>query len=151
MFMAQPLRVGGHYRLRRTKLARPVIATPLPAMVLRKGRALANLAASDTSLGGRSVKTSKACTLLLAVLLAGSAAADESTMKELTPTGKLRVALVFAPSKSAFFVVKDASGKPRGVTVDLADALAKTLSVAPAYVFDPNSGLATDAAESGAV
>ncbi len=99
-------------------------------MVLRKGRALANLAASDTSLGGRSVKTSKACTLLLAVLLAGSAAADESTMKELTPTGKLRVALVFAPSKSAFFVVKDASGKPRGVTVDLADALAKTLSVA---------------------
>ena len=41
-------------------------------------------------------------------------------MKELAPTGKLRVALVFAPEKSIFFVVKDVNGKPHGVTADIA-------------------------------
>ena len=97
------------------------------------------------------MKTLKACTLLLAALLASSAAAEESAMKELMPTGKLRVALVFAPSKSAFFVVKDESGKPHGVTADLADALAKTLNVPAEYVLYPNSGEATDATRSGAV
>ena len=68
------------------------------------------------------MKTLQALGLMLA-LLAGSASANESAMKELNPTGKLRVALVFAPSMSIFFVVKDADGKPRGVTADLADAL----------------------------
>jgi polar amino acid transport system substrate-binding protein len=72
-------------------------------------------------------------------------------MKELAPTGKLRVALVFAPEKSIFFVVKDAAGQPQGVTADLADALGKKLSLPVAYVLFPNSGLATDATESGAV
>ena len=41
-------------------------------------------------------------------LIIGSATANESAMKELAPTGKLRVALVFAPSMSIFFVVKEA-------------------------------------------
>ena len=72
-------------------------------------------------------------------------------MKEIVPTGKLRVALVFAPSMSAFFVVKDESGKPRGVTADLADALGKQLNVPVEYVLFPNSGLATDATEAGSV
>ena len=72
-------------------------------------------------------------------------------MKELAPTGKLRVALVFAPEKSIFFVVKDANGKPRGVTADIADALANKLNLPLEYVLFPNSGLATDAVESGAV
>jgi len=89
--------------------------------------------------------------LILATLIGASAAANESAMKELLPTGKLRVALVFAPSMSVFFVVKDADGKPRGVTADLADALARQLGVAVEYVLFPNSGLATDATESGAV
>lgn len=72
-------------------------------------------------------------------------------MKELVPTGKLRVALVFAPSMSIFFVVKDADGKPRGVTADLADALGKKLDVPVDLVLFPNSGLATDALEAGSV
>ena len=72
-------------------------------------------------------------------------------MKELMPTDRLRVALVFAPSMSTFFVVKDADGKPRGVTADLADALGRKLKVPVEHVLFPNSGLATDALEAGSV
>ena len=72
-------------------------------------------------------------------------------MKELALTGKLRVALVFAPEKSIFFVVKDANGKPQGVTADIAGALANKLNLPLEFVLFPNSGLATDAVESGAV
>lgn len=78
-------------------------------------------------------------------------AKDEDAMKELVPTGKLRVALVFAPSASAFFVVKDEAGKPRGVTADLGEALGLALGAPVEFVLFPNSGLATDATESGAV
>ena len=51
------------------------------------------------------MKVLAACGLWLALL--GSAFANESTMKELAPTGKLRVGLVFAPSAGAFFVFKE--------------------------------------------
>lgn len=87
----------------------------------------------------------------LALVTAGAATADESAMKELMPTGKLRVALVLAPSKSVFFVTKDAAGKADGVTADLAAALGKKVNVPVEYVLYPNSGQATDATESGAV
>ncbi len=51
-------------------------------------------------------------------------------MKELVPTGKLRVAIAVAPAPSALYVVKDsATGKFRGVAVDLGSALAKKLGV----------------------
>jgi polar amino acid transport system substrate-binding protein len=89
--------------------------------------------------------------LLLGALLAGGAAAQETALKELAPTGKLRVALVFAPSGGAFFVVKEPDGRPRGVTADLADALGQKFNLPVEYVLFPNSGLATDATESGAV
>ena len=72
-------------------------------------------------------------------------------MTELAPTGTLRVALVFAPEKSIFFVVKDENGRPQGVTADLASALGERLGVPVDCVLVPNSGLATDAVESGAV
>ncbi|TMI98586.1 MAG: transporter substrate-binding domain-containing protein [Alphaproteobacteria bacterium] len=71
-------------------------------------------------------------------------------MKELAPTGKLRVALVFAPSMSAFFVVKE-NDKPRGVTADLAAALGRKFNLAVEPVLFPNSGQATDALEAGNV
>jgi polar amino acid transport system substrate-binding protein len=95
----------------------------------------------------------KALTLcgLVAALLIGGAAANEALMKELAPTGKLRVALVFAPAGGAFFVLKEADGKPRGVTADIAAALAQKLNVPVEYVLFPNSGLATDALEAGQV
>jgi len=87
----------------------------------------------------------------LTTLLAAAAVARENAVQELAPTGKLRVALVFAPEKSIFFVVKDANGTPHGVTADIAGALANKLHLPLEYVLFPNSGLATDAVESGAV
>jgi polar amino acid transport system substrate-binding protein len=84
-------------------------------------------------------------------MVADAASAQENIMKELAPTGKLRVALVYAPSMSVFFVVKDEGGKPRGVTADLADALGKKLNVPVEAMLFPNSGQAIDAVESGAV
>ena len=97
------------------------------------------------------MKTGTVCGIVLALLFASGASAQENLMKELAPTGKLRVALVFAPSMSIFFVVKDASGKPRGVTADLAAALGNKFSLAVETVLFPNSGLATDALEAGNV
>jgi polar amino acid transport system substrate-binding protein len=88
---------------------------------------------------------------MLAMLLAGSASAQEGTMKELAPTGKLRVGIVFAPVMSTFFVIKDEAGKPKGVTVDIGEALGKKLNLPVEFVLYPNSGQVTDAVESGAV
>jgi polar amino acid transport system substrate-binding protein len=72
-------------------------------------------------------------------------------MNELAPTGKLRVGLVFAPVMSTFFVVKDEAGKPKGVTVDIGEALARKINLPVEFVLFPNSGQAVDAVESGAV
>jgi polar amino acid transport system substrate-binding protein len=97
-------------------------------------------------------------TLVAVALLAGAAGSDvtmakdeTSAMKELIPTGKLRVGIVFAPALSAFFAVKDADGQPHGVTVDLANELAQQLGVPAEFLVVPNSGLATDATQSGAI
>jgi polar amino acid transport system substrate-binding protein len=89
--------------------------------------------------------------LLVSMLLAAGAVARDNAVKELAPTGRLRVALVFAPEKSIFFVVRDADGTPQGVTADLAAGLANRLDLPLEWVLVPNSGLATDAVESGAV
>src|SRR5437899_2133699 len=71
-------------------------------------------------------------------------------MKELAPTGKLRVGVVYAPIMSTFFVLKEGD-TARGVTVDLGQALARRLNLPVEFVLYPNSGQATDAVESGAV
>jgi polar amino acid transport system substrate-binding protein len=89
--------------------------------------------------------------MLLTLPLAVSAGANENAVKELAPTGKLRVALVFAPEKSIFFVIKDGDDKPHGVTADITRALGNAINLPVEYVLFPNSGLATDAVESGAV
>lgn len=72
-------------------------------------------------------------------------------MNELAPTGTLRVGLVYAPSMSIFFVLRQADGTSRGVTADIASALAQRLNLPIEFVLYPNSGLAVDATESGAV
>ena len=72
-------------------------------------------------------------------------------MTELAPTGKLRVGLVFAPVMSTFFVIKDQSGKPKGVTADIGEALGRKLNLPVEFVLYPNSGQVTDAVESGSV
>ena len=72
-------------------------------------------------------------------------------MKELTPAGKLRVGVAFAPSPSPLFVVKDEDGTPRGVTVDLGHALAQELGVAADLFVAPNTGELVDALEAGRI
>lgn len=72
-------------------------------------------------------------------------------MSEFTPTAKLRVGVAFAPSPSPLFVVKDAGGTPRGVTVDLAEALAKELAVPLELFVAPNTGELVDALEAGRI
>ena len=72
-------------------------------------------------------------------------------MNELIPTGTLRVGVAAAPSPSPLFVVKDADGQPRGVTVDLANELARQLGVAAEFMVAPNTGELVDALEAGTI
>jgi len=92
--------------------------------------------------------------LALIALAAGAAAAaaadDGAAIKELTPTGKLRVAVAVSPAPSALYSVKDAaSGKLAGVTIDLGAALAKKIAVAPQFVEYLASGEIQNSAASG--
>jgi polar amino acid transport system substrate-binding protein len=90
--------------------------------------------------------------LLAAAIVVGGATAQESAaVKELIPTGKLRVGVVGAPAVSALFVVKEANGEPHGVPVDLAVELGRKLGVPVEFMVVTNPGLVTDATESGAV
>jgi polar amino acid transport system substrate-binding protein len=74
--------------------------------------------------------------LLAATFAANAARADDAAArKELTPTGKLRVAIAVGPAPSGIYVIKDeASGKYRGVSIDLSAALAKKLGVEIEYI-----------------
>jgi polar amino acid transport system substrate-binding protein len=72
-------------------------------------------------------------------------------MNELIPTGKLRVGVASAPAPSPLFVVKGPGGAPRGVTVDLGNALASELGVAAEFVVAPNTGELVDALEAGTI
>src|ERR1700709_243501 len=70
-------------------------------------------------------------------------------LKQFAPTGKLRGGIVVSPAASAFFAIKDASGEPHGVTIDLLHAFADALKLPlDLQVFD-NSGQVTDAVASG--
>src|SRR5262245_35986068 len=88
---------------------------------------------------------------IMSLLLGGAALANDAVTNELAPTGRLRAGLVFAPSLSLFFNVKDGDSSPRGITTDLATALAQNLGVPLEPVLFPNSGEATDALEAGRV
>ncbi len=78
---------------------------------------------------------------LLCVLLAARAAGPA---KEVAPGGELRVGIGVGPVPSAFWATRDpASGQPRGVTVDLARAMAQDLGVALRLVAYANSGEVT--------
>jgi polar amino acid transport system substrate-binding protein len=70
---------------------------------------------------------------------------------ELIPTGKLRVGVALAPSLSPLFVVKNAAGNVRGVTIDLGNALAQELGVAAELMVAPNTGELVDALEAGTI
>jgi polar amino acid transport system substrate-binding protein len=74
---------------------------------------------------------------------------NATALKELTPTGQLRVGVAVAPARSALFVVRDTNGKLSGVTVDLGTALANKLGVPVEFIEAHNSGELTDALASG--
>jgi polar amino acid transport system substrate-binding protein len=63
--------------------------------------------------------------------------ADAAVLKQLAPTGKLRIAVAIAPSPSAQFAIKDGDGF-KGVAVTLGEALAKKLGV-PAAILPHNA------------
>src|SRR4249919_3227306 len=78
---------------------------------------------------------------LLSLLLAACAA---TPAKEVAPGGTLRVGVGVGPVPSAFWATRDpASGEPRGVTVDLAKAMAQDLGVPLRLVVYANSGEVT--------
>jgi len=80
------------------------------------------------------MRSTVAFAALMAGLLATPAMADEAAAKrELTPTGKLRVAIAVGPAPSALYTVKDGGGY-RGVTIVLGTALAQKLGVPVEWV-----------------
>lgn len=85
---------------------------------------------------------------LLGFCLSGFAAsAQTSPVKDVAPSGTLRVAIGVGPAASAFYCTKDDSGKPRGVAVDLGAELGRLLHVPVEYVEYPSSGAITEAAD----
>ena len=72
-------------------------------------------------------------------------------MRELVPTGRLRVGVAFAPAPTPIFVVKDAAGDVHGVPCDLGAALAKALGVPVEFVVAATTGELTDACSAGAI
>jgi polar amino acid transport system substrate-binding protein len=95
------------------------------------------------------------CSVLFFTTVAGCVSLSDrptsAALKELAPTGKVRVGVVVAPAQSAFFAIKDSNGQPRGVTVDLGNALAQRLGVDIEFMVATNSGAITDAITSGAL
>jgi polar amino acid transport system substrate-binding protein len=90
---------------------------------------------------------------LALVALAGTQAPaqDAAVGKELVPTGKLRVGVAVAPNVGAGNVAADpASGKLRGIAIDLGEELAQKLGVPVEFVRYPHSGALTDAADKDA-
>ena len=72
-------------------------------------------------------------------------------MKELVPTGKLRVGVAYAPAPTPVFVARNAAGDVRGVPLDLGIALAKALGVPAEIVVAATTAELTDACSSGAI
>ncbi len=95
----------------------------------------------------------KAATILgLTLALTTSAmAAEDNVMKQLVPTGKLRVGVAYAPSLTPIFVVKDASGEIRGAPKDIGAALAKSLGVPFDYTVVATTGELTDLVAAGTI
>jgi polar amino acid transport system substrate-binding protein len=64
------------------------------------------------------------------LVVAGPRAAMAEGVHDIAPAGSLRVAVAVGPAASAFWATRDpATGKPRGVTVELARAAADRLRV----------------------
>src|ERR1700731_719169 len=85
----------------------------------------------------------------VAVMMAGPVRAD-ALKDQISPTGKLRVAIGISPAGGAYWSTKTETGGYAGVPVDLGKAMADQLGVPVEYVAYPNSGQITDSVSSGA-
>jgi polar amino acid transport system substrate-binding protein len=87
--------------------------------------------------------------MLLATSLCAPAqpAPPADALKDLAPTGKLRAAINFG---NGVLAQKGPNGEPRGITPDLASALAKRLGVAVEFVPYQAAGKVFEGAKAGA-
>jgi polar amino acid transport system substrate-binding protein len=76
-------------------------------------------------------------------------AEDAAALRELTPTGTLRVGIGVGQASSAFWTVRDGTGQPRGVTVSLGSALAQKLGVKLELLAYNSSGEVAEAGAAG--
>jgi polar amino acid transport system substrate-binding protein len=92
---------------------------------------------------------------ILLIVLATSSAAIAGNMdaarKEMAPFGTLRFGVVSAPKPNVFFVIEDGAARPHGVTVEIAEELARSLGVSSEFFVAHNSGEITDALENGRI
>lgn len=87
---------------------------------------------------------------LLAPAAAQAQSVDATVLREVAPTGTLRVGIGVATVASAFWARRDpASGQPRGVTVDLGREYARPLGVPAALQEFRSSGEVTEAGAAG--
>jgi polar amino acid transport system substrate-binding protein len=85
--------------------------------------------------------TKRTAGFALLLCLAGAAFALDDVVREIAPTGALRVAVAVGPAASTFWATRDpGSGAARGVTVELAKAAAAKLDVPLKLVEYKNSG-----------
>jgi polar amino acid transport system substrate-binding protein len=86
-------------------------------------------------------RNANAVALSLMIVVSGALVASAEGVGDIAPTGWLRVAVGVGPAPSAFWATRDpATGKPRGVTVELAKAAADKLNVPLQLIEYPNSG-----------
>jgi polar amino acid transport system substrate-binding protein len=88
---------------------------------------------------------------LMLALCTGAGAVEDNVMKQLVPTGKLRVGVAYAPAPTPIFVAKNAAGDFHGVPRDLGTAMAKALGVPIEMVVAATTGELTDALTSGKI
>jgi polar amino acid transport system substrate-binding protein len=87
--------------------------------------------------------------VLLGSVMRAIPACAEDLMKEIAPTGKLRVGIGISAAGGAYWSNKTESGAYSGVPVELGKEMAAQLGVPVEYVPYSNSGLITDAASKG--
>lgn len=76
-------------------------------------------------------------------------AAGQEVLKELAPTGKLRVGIAVAPVATPVFAVRDAAGEAHGVSRDLGAALAEALGIGAEFVQAATTGEIAEQCGSG--
>ncbi len=81
----------------------------------------------------------------------GAVALEGNVLKELAPTGKLRVGVAYAPSATPVFVAKDEAGGVHGVPRELGDALAKKLGTPVELTVAATTNELTDAVANGTI